>query len=149
MAVREAMAGLRLAVGDERGTGHHLTIADGVKEPHFNLPGVTIWGKTGTASAPALYAPAGVKSGDVLYRESMDPLVLGIQTDNPTLRTPQGRRVLRFGDHSWFVVLVGREGEERPRFAVSVMMEYAGSGGKVSGPIVNQILWALRAEGYL
>ena len=56
--------------------------------------------------------------------------------------------MLREGDHSWFVILVGEEGR-RPEYAVSVVMEYAGSGGRVSGPIANQIVRALKAEGYL
>jgi penicillin-binding protein 2 len=29
------------------------------------------------------------------------------------------------------------------------MVEYGGSGGKVSGPIANQVIYALIAEGYL
>ena len=57
-------------------------------------------------------------------------------------------KLLREGDHSWFVVLVGKKGD-RPRYAISVVMEYAGSGGKVSGPIANQIIRALVEEGYL
>lgn len=120
-AVDEAMRGLALAVTDSRGTGHHLVI-DGVREPIFNAPGVSIWGKTGTAAARrAVSGPDG---------EGPDgPLVVDM-------------------DHSWFVVLVGRQGD-RPRYALSVVMEYAGSGGKVSGPIVNQIIHALIAEGYL
>ena len=32
---------------------------------------------------------------------------------------------------------------------MAVLMEYAGSGGKVSGPICNQIVHAMIAEGYL
>jgi len=31
-------------------------------------------------------------------------------------------KALRRGDHSWFVVLVGRAGEDKPRFVISVMM---------------------------
>jgi cell division protein FtsI/penicillin-binding protein 2 len=58
------------------------------------------------------------------------------------------KEVLRNGDHSWFVVLVGSSGGQ-PRYAIGVMMEYAGSGGKVSGPIANQVIHALIAEGYL
>ncbi len=120
-AVEEAMQGLALAVNDSRGTGHHLTI-DGVREPIFNAPGVTVWGKTGTASARrALSVPDG--------EGPEDPAVVDM-------------------DHSWFVVLAGRTGD-RPRYVIAVVMEYAGSGGKVSGPIVNQIIHALIAEGYL
>lgn len=120
-AVDQAMEGLRLAVSDERGTGHHLTFEGGVREPIFNTPGVTVWGKTGTASARRA---VGELDGE---------------------NTGAGVADM---DHSWFVVLVGREGD-RPRYAVAVLMEYAGSGGKVSGPIVNQIIRALAAEGYL
>lgn len=54
--------------------------------------------------------------------------------------------VVRRGDHSWFVLLCGRD---RPRYAVAVVAEYGGSGGRVSGPIANQIIHALIAEGYL
>jgi cell division protein FtsI/penicillin-binding protein 2 len=43
-------------------------------------------------------------------------------------------------------VLVGRG---RPQFAISVVVDFGGSGGKVSGPIANQIIHALIAEGYL
>jgi penicillin-binding protein 2 len=93
-----------------------------------------VWGKTGTAEAPTIT----VKHDDPLYAWALD---------DPAL--PEGTRLLRKGDHSWFVVMVGRKGENRPRFVISVVMEYAGSGGKVSGPIVNQIIHALIAEGYL
>ena len=42
----------------------------------------------------------------------------------------------------------GPEGD-RQRYAISVIMEYGGSGGKVAGPIANQIVRALIDEGYL
>jgi cell division protein FtsI/penicillin-binding protein 2 len=37
----------------------------------------------------------------------------------------------------------------RPQFAIAVLLEYGGSGGHAAGPIANQILHALRLEGYL
>ncbi|MCA9306035.1 MAG: hypothetical protein KDA16_05855, partial [Phycisphaerales bacterium] len=52
------------------------------------------------------------------------------------------------GDHSWLVMLVGPE-DGLPRYAIAVITEYAGSGSRVSGPIANQIVHALIAEGYL
>jgi penicillin-binding protein 2 len=121
-AVSQAMEGLRLAVNGERGTGRTLTI-DARQEPIFNAPGVKVWGKTGTAEAPP---------------------ILGIDPDGPDgpLKAP----VLEEGDHSWFVILAGRD---RPRYAIAVVIDYGGSGGKVSGPITNQIIHALIAEGYL
>jgi len=32
---------------------------------------------------------------------------------------------------------------------VAVVVDYAGSGGRVAGPIANQVIEALVAEGYL
>lgn len=120
--VAQAMEGLRLAVNGERGTGRTLTINQR-QEPIFNAPGVNVWGKTGTAEAPPIMGP--------------DP-------DGPD--GPLKPSVLEEGDHSWFVILAGRD---RPRYAISVVIDYGGSGGKVSGPIANQIIHALIAEGYL
>jgi penicillin-binding protein 2 len=118
-ATEVALRGLWMSVNDERGTGHHLSLAtwDGIplREVTFNVPGVRVWGKSGTADS-------GVKS-----------------EDNPDASL----------DHSWFVVLVGDESGGKPRYAVSLLVEYGGSGGRVAGPLCNQILWALRLEGYL
>jgi cell division protein FtsI/penicillin-binding protein 2 len=132
-AVKAALEGLSKSVNQREGTGNHIRFGD-TDEVHFNCPGVQVWGKTGTAEAPTIK----IRQGDPLYAQA---------TDDEKL--PPGVRALRRGDHSWFVVLVGKAGEDRPRYAISVMMEYAGSGGKVSGPIVNQIIHALRREGYL
>ncbi|QOJ01688.1 MAG: hypothetical protein HRU70_14845 [Phycisphaeraceae bacterium] len=125
-ACAETLEGLGRSVNEEMGTGHHITYEgpEGhVREPTFNAADVWVWGKTGTA--------AGL--------EMVDP-------DGPDGPLPP-RRIE--GDHSWYVVLVGRPSDRRPRFAIAVLMEYAGSGGKVSGPIANQIVHALIAEGYL
>jgi penicillin-binding protein 2 len=132
-AVRETLLGLSESINERPGTGHHVTIA-GVQYPNITAPGVQVWGKTGTAAAP----PIAVGPDSPLY---------DLAIPDPDLRP--GFRVLRRGDHSWFVVLVGRAGENRPLYAIAVMMEYAGSGGKVSGPIVNQLIYALKTEGYL
>lgn len=121
-AVAAVTEGLRMSVNERRGTGHHLQIGERIEEI-FNASGVDVWGKTGTAEAPDI---------------AIDTEVAGARQ----------REIVREGDHSWFVVVVGPAGQ-RPRYAVSVMMEYAGSGGRVSGPICNQIIHALIAEGYL
>lgn len=115
-----ALRGLMRSVSDDFGTGHTLTV-DGVREKIFTDPTIKVWGKTGTASAsPIVGAPDG---------EGSSP-----------------GQILEQGDHSWFVVLVGRD---RPRFAIAVVTDFGGSGGKVSGPITNQIIRALIDEGYL
>jgi penicillin-binding protein 2 len=120
--VDEAMEGLRLSVEDSEGTGHHITMPGGHRENIFNAPGVRVWGKTGTAAASPIIGDPDGETG------------------------PEPRQVLAAGDHSWFVVLVGRD---RPRYVISVVTDFGGSGGKVSGPICNQIIHALIAEGYL
>ena len=141
-ATSAAIEGLRRSVNERSGTGNHLSLADGVTEPIFNAPNVDIWGKTGTAQAPRIYAPS--PRPPAVSDEPVDS-----DGENPTPPTPAPpRELLREGDHSWFVVLVGPKGD-RPRYAIAVMMEYAGSGGKISGPICNQIIHALIAEGYL
>lgn len=126
-AINDALEGLSLSVNSQNGTGHHLSyVTDeglGRREPIFTVEGVEVWGKTGTATAPDL---------------RIDPDGDG----------PLPEEIVLSGDHSWFVVLVGPEGGG-PRYAIAVVMDYAGSGGRVSGPIVNQIILALRAEGYL
>lgn len=119
--VAQAMEGLKLAVNGKNGTGRQLTF-DGQEEPIFNAPNVQVWGKTGTATAPELRAKDPDGSG------------------------PEIGEVIERGDHSWFVIMVGHD---RPRYAIAVVVDYGGSGGKVSGPIANQIIYALIAEGYL
>ncbi len=111
--VDEALHGLSMVVNDSDGTAHHVPLDNGERFLMFDVPGVNIWGKTGTATAPELRFEG---------------------------------RVIRRGDHSWFVLLCGRG---RPQYAIAVVAEYAGSGGRVSGPIANQVVHALVAEGYL
>lgn len=122
-AIEEALLGLDGSVNASNGTGHSIAFENG-RERIFNVSGVTVWGKTGTADAPAI-------------------------TVDPDGDGPERAMTLRSGDHSWFVVMAAPKGEQRPRYVVAVLMEYAGSGGKVSGPIANQVLHALKAEGYL
>lgn len=119
-AIDLAILGLQKSVTDKLGTGHHVRI-DEHDEVTFNAEGVMVWGKTGTADAPDLIV-------------------------DPDQDGPRRAYLAQEGDHSWFVVLVGND---RPQYAVSVLIEYGGSGGKVSGPICNQIVHALKAEGYL
>jgi len=111
--VEEALDGLSMVVNDPDGTAHHVTLDNDQRFDMFDVQGVDVWGKTGTATAPELRFEG---------------------------------RVIRRGDHSWFVLLCGRG---RPQYAIAVVAEYGGSGGRVSGPIANQIVHALVAEGYL
>ena len=121
-AIEEALRGLYGSVNEPGGTGSSISFEEG-REDIFNVPGVRVWGKTGTAQAPDLL-------------------------DDPDGDGPAPRRTVRSGDHAWFAVLVGPE-SGGPRYAVSVLIEYGGSGGRVAGPVANQVVHALVAEGYL
>jgi penicillin-binding protein 2 len=96
-----------------------VTLRDGTREPLFDIPGVTVWGKTGTATAP--------------------PLKVDLDGD--------GREERVQTDHAWFGGFVAGEGG-KPRYALAVLVEHGGSGGKVAGPIAAETIRALAAEGY-
>lgn len=128
--VSEALEGLHKVVSDPRfGTGHAIRYGDDpVSDPIFNAPGVRVWGKTGTATS--------------------SPLVIDPDDFGDGNNGPLEKRIVRDGDHSWYVTLVAPEGES-PKYAIAVVVDYGGSGGRVSGPINNQVIHALIAEGYL
>jgi len=122
--LRHAQEGMYESANDPQlGTGHHLR--DG--EPIINLEGVIVRSKTGTAQAPIQFEDVNENGR---YDEQHD-------------------RLIREGTHAWYVAHVQKPGEDRAAYIVVVLVEYGGSGGRVAGPIVNQILHALRAEGYL
>jgi len=139
-AIAAALAGLRQSANEPYGTGHHITLESGVMEPIFNAPGVEVRAKTGTAQAPRIYRSEedepGVESD--LLEAPPDDAAGALDPDT----------VLLAGEHSWTTILVGPEGME-PWFSIAVLVEYGGSGGRVAGPIANQIAHALIAEGYL
>lgn len=123
-AVRDTLEGLRKSITDPRfGTGYDFAV-EGGRDKVFNAPGVALWGKTGTADASPVMWDADGPEG------------------------PQPAVVVRTGDHSWYVTLVGDAGGA-PRYAIAVVVDFGGSGGRVSGPIANQIVHALIQEGYL
>lgn len=125
VSVQFALEGLRRSAAEYAGTTNHITIrpaqGDAYQEPIFNAPGITVRAKSGTADALPFFAD---------------------------LQPPQGQRDRYDGDHAWCVCLVGPE-NDRPRFAIAVVVDHAGSGGRVAGPIANQIIHQLIAEGYL
>ncbi len=123
--VSTVLDGMRRSVSEPIGTGHHITYPDGKQVPIINAEGVTVWAKTGTAQATAAaFDLDGDGTPDV-------------RLDNPT--------------HAWFVGLVGPGDAQhaQPRYAIAVLVEYGGSGGRTAGPIANEIIRALTAHGYL
>jgi penicillin-binding protein 2 len=118
-----AFEGLRQSVEEQHGTGNHVSYEDRRPELIINAPGVVVWAKTGTAQASPLKV-------DDDGNGTFDRTITGL-------------------NHAWFVGLVGDAQEHRPRYAVAVLLENGGSGGKSAGPIANQVIHALIAEGYL
>ena len=120
--VERILAGLAASVTEQYGTSHHIRYRSGTIDPIINAPGVTVWGKSGTAQAPP------------------DRLDLDCDGEKET--------VVAGVSHAWFMGLIGPTGEG-PAYAVAVIVEYGGSGGRTAGPVANQIIHALRDEGYL
>jgi penicillin-binding protein 2 len=122
--VETILKGLRASVSEPYGTGHHISYPDGTREPIINAEGVTVWAKTGTAQARSREFDLNCDGTD------------DVELDDPS--------------HAWFVGLVGAGTEDaEPAIAIAVVVEYGGSGGRTAGPIANQIIRALQAEGYL
>ena len=127
--VSEALEGLRASVTEQWGTGRAIRypteLVGQPEEPILNAKNVTVWAKTGTAQAPPM---------QVLNEENEIVEIKGL-------------------DHAWFVGLVGsgepESGIARPQYAIAVIVEFGGSGGRVAGPIANQIIHAMQDAGYL
>ena len=121
--VNTIIAGLEDVIGQPYGTGHHLLLESG-REPIFRVKGARIAAKTGTAQAPP-------------WRRDLDG-------DGAI---EKGERVTGL-EHSWVVGLVGNE--DGPwRYAFAVLVEYGGSGGRVAGPIADQVIRVLQDESYV
>lgn len=125
--------------GRDRGTTY-LIRPQGNDERVFNCPGVHVYAKSGTAQAEPQRA---VHQGG-----AFDGRPISKAYPHPETGATVGQ-VLREGNHAWVVALVRPEDESEPTHVVVVVVEYGGSGGSVAGPIVNQIIHALRHEGYL
>ena len=122
-AVARVLAGLRAVITESYGTGNHMEYGDGSRDPIIDAPGVMVWAKTGTAEAPPLKID---RDGDgVVERTATD------------------------ADHAWCAALVARQGETMPRYAITVLVEHGGGGGRTAGPVMGAIIGALVTEGYL
>jgi penicillin-binding protein 2 len=122
-AIAQALAGLRASASEPHGTTFEASyeMPDGSRRRDriFNTPGITIWAKSGTADSNPFKAD---------YRDT-------------------GADETFDGDHAWCVYLAGTG--DTPKYAVAVVVEHGGSGGRVAGPLANQVVQALVAEGYL
>lgn len=128
-AVARALQGLDETVNARYGTGRHLnfpSLDEYESELLFNVEDVSVWGKSGTAQAA--------------------PLRIDTTGDG---RITAADEIVQRGNHGWFVALPAPEGASEPTHVVAVVVEYGGSGSQVAGPVTNQIIHALKQEGYL
>ncbi len=121
-AVQNTLNGMNEAIEASHGTAHHVTTAAG-REEIFALPGVRVWGKTGTAQA--------------------GPWRVDVDEDGTAERS------IGDADHAWFACLVGDESTGTPRYAIAVIVERAGSGGRAAGPVAAAAARELSKLGYL
>lgn len=123
-AITQALKGLHGSANEENGTTHVIAYAmpDGSKknESVFTSPNVNIWAKSGTADTIPFKADFGQQDGRDEQYDS---------------------------DHAWCVCLAGVG--DSPKYAIACVIDYGGSGGRVAGPVANQVVHALVAEGYL
>ena len=130
-------ANFRGTGGRDRGTTYQISPPGG-HERVFNCPGVRVWAKSGTAQVePQRELHVGGERNGYPIRETL--------ADGSIFRG----EVIREGNHGWVVALVAPDDGSPPTHVIAVVMEYAGSGGAAAGPVVNQIIHALRDEGYL
>ncbi len=123
--VAMALEGLDQAANERYGSAHHLSRLRG--ERIFNVEGIKVLAKSGTAQGVPHWVD---ENGDRRF-------------------TPGTDTIVRRGDHAWVACMVQTPGSTQPNYVVVVVVEYGGSGGAVAGPVANQILHAMRAEGYL
>lgn len=122
-AVSRSLDGLHRVVSENYGTGNHMEYGDSSREPIIDAPGVRVWAKTGTAEAP--------------------PLKVDRDQDGVVERT------VTDADHAWCASLVANQGETTPRYAIAVIVEHGGGGGRTAGPVMGAVIRALVSEGYL
>ena len=82
-------------------------------------------------------------------RESLMDLS-DIPGGSPTVWAKTGTAQITNGaSHGWYAGLVAPSGSETPRYAFAVIIEHGNSGAPSAGPVANQLLRQLAAEGYL
>lgn len=128
-ARRMVFEGMRRSASTNEGTTHHITHRpSGMSNaPIFNVQGITVMAKSGTAD------PGRKRWIDFNRNGKVD--------EGETEKNPR--------DHAWVVAVVKPDGAAQPTHAIACVVEYAGSGGRVAGPVVNQIVHALKQHAYL
>jgi len=122
-AVSRVLRGLEQVTSESYGTGSHMDHGGGVREPIIEAPGARWWIKTGTAEAPPLRLD---RDGDGVAEKSV--------TD---------------ADHAWCAGVVGSAIDGMPRYAIAVIVEHGGGGGRTAGPVMAAVIRALVEEGYV
>ncbi len=153
-AVEAARAGLELGVHAYSGTAHHVRVgptAYRIFTPELVPDGpvrgrayreAIVYGKTGTAQ----------EQGRVRVPAADDDAMPGDVTADTPAGAPDEREPaweVRGLAHAWFVGVVEPADGSSGGYAIAVVVRWGGSGGRVAGPIANQVVLALMQEGYL
>ena len=87
-----------------------------------------------------------------LYNGRIDPIMdlSDMPGGAPTVWAKTGTaQVTGRASHAWYAGLVAPAGSLEPRYAFAIVVENGNSGGRAAGPVANQLIRALAAEGYL
>jgi len=122
-AVARVLRGLEHVTSESYGTGNHMDLGGGVREPIIEAPGARWWIKTGTAEAPPLRLD---RDGDGVVEKTVAD-----------------------ADHAWCAGLIGGTIDGIPRYAAAVIVEHGGGGGRTAGPVMAAVIRALVEEGYV
>ncbi len=141
--------GMKRVVNDRNGTAHYAKI---------DTPGFELCGKTGSAQTVPrvvntryiLEWPDGRREEQVAI--SADDALAAYKDEKPTVvgwraneRYPQLLEGEKLPSHAWFVGYTqstDTPAGARPRgkvYAISVLIEFGGSGGRVAGPVAKQV----------
>lgn len=140
-ALAAAREGMIRVVSTLAGTGHAL------KHEHVSLAG-----KTGTAEAQALKLARVGPDGRQLRGPDGRPIyqdfsISTLADPNPLMPWYRGSGTSGMDlSHAWFI---GFAPARNPKVAFAVMLEYGGSGGHDTAPIVRALLDACIEHGYL
>ena len=125
---------------------------NGTADPNIKRPDILIAGKTGTAQVPKYRVPMRDHEGALLRDEKGRVQYRVLEPGTRAAPNPEARWYKYAGadeselNHAWFM---GFAPAENPQIAFAVLVEYGGSGGHATAPVVTELIEACVERGYL
>jgi penicillin-binding protein 2 len=141
-AIAAVKEGMDAVVNKRAGTG---PLPHG--DPPDDVDALRVAAKTGTPQVSRLTVPVRDNQGHIIVQNGQEKRIL-VDPNDPAVRTwyiGSGKEKSDYA-HAWYV---GYVPADHPRIAFAVFAEYGGSGGKVAGAIVRDLLAACVKQGYL